>query len=574
MVVSARRAGRLPALSPGAVLSWGLAAVPVAVLAERAWALRWMNDDGFITLRVVDELLDGHGPVFNAGERVEASTSVLWVLVLALGDTVLPLRLERVAVGLGIALTLSGVVLAIVAGRAMVGRLHPGAVAVPIGMVVFVAVKPVWIFSSSGLEGGLVLAWLGACALLLERWGRGPDPLPRGSALVLGLGPLVRPELGIYTVALLAAVLAGQHRYGWRTGLRLLLWALAVPAAYQVFRMGYYGVLVPNTAIAKEAGASRWDVGWDYLRAFVDPYWLWAPLLLLAATAHAPLVLDLRRAGAVRHGLVAAALVAAAAVHALYVVRIGGDYIESRLLLPAFFAGLVPVAVVPARPRYLGSLLVVPWAVVSMLFLRSTIDDVTFANDNLVTTGDYGWGAGGRNRRHDFSGQDGVYYNGRRFPGIPAPDGHGVVYASYGVGVSGYALRDVYVLDLLGLGDPVAAHLRLRERGLAGHEKTLPGPWFIARVTEPGTDLDESDLGPFPLPFPALAIDHAVTDPFDQRVADARTALRCRPLRELVDSYTERLTVGRFVRNLARSFHNTSLRIPFREREAVAELCR
>jgi arabinofuranosyltransferase len=355
---------------------------------------------------------------------------------------------------------------------------------------------------------------------------------------------------------------------------RVVGWALAVPVAYQVFRMGYYGVLVPNTAIAKEAGSSRWDLGWDYLRNFVDPYWLWLPLVVLAAAAYGPLVWDLRRADRGRHTAIAAAFVAGAAVQTLYVVRLGGDYIESRLLLPAFFAVLVPVAAVPLRRHHLGALLVIPWVVVSVLFLRSLIDDEGFANLNLVTTNDYGWGPHGTARRRDFSGQPGVYYAAHHLDGVRPSGDHDVIYASFGVGVSGYALRDVYVLDMLGLGDPVTAHFRLLERGLSGHEKTMPQPWFVARATEPGSDVDASDLGPFPLPYPALAVDHDVTTSFDERVADARRAVRCDELQDFMASYTAPLTPGRFLSNLLRSFSNTRLRYPWRESAAVAELCR
>ena len=42
------------------------------------WTRRWMSDDGLIVLRTVRNLLAGNGPVFNAGERVEANTSTLW----------------------------------------------------------------------------------------------------------------------------------------------------------------------------------------------------------------------------------------------------------------------------------------------------------------------------------------------------------------------------------------------------------------------------------------------------------------------------------------------------------------
>jgi hypothetical protein len=56
-------------------------------------------------------------------------------------------------------------------------------------------------------------------------------------------------------------------------------------------------------------------------------------------------------------------------------------------------------------------------------------------------------------------------------------------------------------------------------------------------------------------------------------VADARAALRCREVRRFTASYTEPLTVGRFLRNIGDSFENTALRIPSRPSEARAELC-
>ena len=46
--------------------------------------------------------------------------------------------------------------------------------------------------------------------------------------------------------------------------------------------MGYYGLLVPGTAIAKDASGSKWSQGFVYLANFNHPYLLWVPLVLLA----------------------------------------------------------------------------------------------------------------------------------------------------------------------------------------------------------------------------------------------------------------------------------------------------
>ena len=63
-----------------------------------------MSDDGFIHLRVVEQVAAGHGPVFNVGERVEASTSPLWVALLVLAHPVTGVALPWKAVVIGIAL--------------------------------------------------------------------------------------------------------------------------------------------------------------------------------------------------------------------------------------------------------------------------------------------------------------------------------------------------------------------------------------------------------------------------------------------------------------------------------------
>src|SRR5262249_55717198 len=146
--------------------------------------------------------------------------------------------------------------------------------------------------------------------------------------------------------------------------------ALAIPFVSEVFRVAYYASLVPNTALAKEAGAADWSQGLRYLANFVSPYALFVPIVLLVFAS----AVLLRR---VRHDRATVAIVAAplagAVVHALYVVRLGGDFMHARLLLPAMFALALPCAVVQVRrgvalSAALGLALV--WAVVCGVELR------------------------------------------------------------------------------------------------------------------------------------------------------------------------------------------------------------
>ncbi|HEU5305922.1 MAG TPA: hypothetical protein VFW97_01260, partial [Acidimicrobiia bacterium] len=71
--------------------------VPAVLVVWMGWRHRWTADDGFINLRIVRHIVDGHGPVFNTGQRVEVGTSPLWLAVLSALDLVMPFRLEWIA---------------------------------------------------------------------------------------------------------------------------------------------------------------------------------------------------------------------------------------------------------------------------------------------------------------------------------------------------------------------------------------------------------------------------------------------------------------------------------------------
>ncbi len=98
--------------------------------------------------------------MFNAGERVEASTSPLWVFTLAgLKWSVLRfVELPWIAVGVGLAATAGALAVATVAARRL-WRSTPEGLLVPAGALVVACLSPFWDYATSGLEVGLVLLW-------------------------------------------------------------------------------------------------------------------------------------------------------------------------------------------------------------------------------------------------------------------------------------------------------------------------------------------------------------------------------------------------------------------------------
>jgi len=329
-------------------------------------------------LRTVRNLMAGNGPVFNAGERVEANTSTLWTYLMYLGGWVGgPVRLEYVALTLALVLSVLGVVLLMLgAGRLYAPSLQGRrGLLLPAGALVYIALPPARDFATSGLENGLVLAYLGLLWWMLVCWSQslrtaelrgvgGPNSVGRGFtaalAFVAGLSVLVRPELALIGgVALVMMLVAAS---GWRRRVLIVVAGGLLPVAYQIFRMGYYALVVPGTAIAKDASGSKWPQGFVYLANFNKPYALWIPALLLIGLGLVLLVTRTQpwwiRHEIPRHyGWLARTVQSPAAVvvfflvsgllQAVYWIRQGGDFMHGRVLLAPIFCLLAPVAVIP-----------------------------------------------------------------------------------------------------------------------------------------------------------------------------------------------------------------------------------
>ncbi len=565
-------------------------AVPVVLLAGLAWAHRNMFVDGYIYLHIVQNILAGNGPVFNAGQRVEAFTSPAWTFILALAGFVTPFSLVWIAVILGILLMVAGTAIAIQSSARLVHRAAPGRFLLPLGAIVFLALPPVWTLASMGLETGLEFFWLGCCFALLVRWGRtGLAGVPRSGLVVLGLGPLVRPELALDSLVFIGALLwidrSGQT---WPGRIRVIAWAAAAPLMYQVFRMGYYGALVANTATAKEASLPRVGRGVLYFSDFVGPYWLFLPAVLLLVGAYYPLASALRRSQGDRRNLGALlALPIAGALNAGYIIAMGGDYVHARLLIAPFFAACVPVATVPLARRYVVSLLVLPWAVVCALSFRSP-DNSSWGTSPFIVVNGHGnldpgpssAGTLGGSPRAD--SKPGIYVEFGR-PGVPerldvtpAPGIHSPVIATSWIGTEPYELgTGVQVLDLLGLADPLTAHLALAHRGvMSGHEKPLPTPWAIALLTADGTSTAAFDKIQDQRPPTFTPLIPTVTgQQLESETAWARAALQCPAVHDIEYSPEAPLTVGSFFSNIIHSFTRTELRIPPNPETAYHRFC-
>ena len=259
---------------------WFVWACIVGGALALAFSARFIQDDAFISLRYARNLAEGHGLVFNPGERVPGYSNFLWTLLLALPHRVGvdPIAFAHAA-GL---LCLVGTLFATRAlARAIAGNEHDSLLAA----VLLASNYTFLCYATGGLETQLqtclvtTVAWL-ALGGVAQRSLRGAAAM----SFVAGLAMLTRLDSSLLVAPLCAFALLRvvrtpqlhdtvQDRVGRKPGPALSRWLAAaiLPGSilivmFFIWMKSYYGVFLPNTLAVKgpEAGAFRMGAGYLY----------------------------------------------------------------------------------------------------------------------------------------------------------------------------------------------------------------------------------------------------------------------------------------------------------------------
>lgn len=235
--------------APGRSVGLVLPCLVLAAAVVHALAWDFVSDDTFIALRYAQNLLHGHGLVFNPGERVEGFSSVVMVLTVAcLGA--LGIDLLAAARGLSLVASLGAAALAYAMVRTS-GASKWAALSAPV-VLAACAASACW--ALAGLDAPLFGATV-LLAAIATRW------LVQGGAvwpawLALGLMAWTRPEGPLVAVVLLLVgwVMAApaQRR---RVRMTVLLVAGCIAGLF-LLRLAYYGEWLPNTYYAKMGAPS------------------------------------------------------------------------------------------------------------------------------------------------------------------------------------------------------------------------------------------------------------------------------------------------------------------------------
>jgi arabinofuranosyltransferase len=400
-------------------------AVSVAAIALYSrWRFHFFADDALISLREASFLAHGRGLTFNPGERIEAATNLLWVLLLTIPGA---FGLDLVAAARVLGELSAGCTLAILA-ISLWGRARFGVVA---SLWVWLLVQPSWAcWAGGGLEGPLV-ALLGMIFVV-------SSDSPRLGGAALALGFVARPD------ALVAGSGLPIER---RQALVPVFMVLVVVVAVTLFRRAWFGAWIPNSAAAKVGfSVAVLERGLRYCAAF-------------SSDGETRLVLVLAAVGAWsrRDELMVRRAVAWVLGQLAFTLAVGGDGLaQFRFAVPvlpalALLAGLGLETLCSRLSRTVGNVALVGcllvWAVSGVLLLGSRATSHETQRDNEVPR----WTAAGR------------------WLAANTPTDMWVAVGPIGA-VGFYSERPI--LDILGLADRHIAHTSAAlGAGLAGHER-------------------------------------------------------------------------------------------------------
>ncbi len=291
----------------------------------------WLTDDAFISFRYARNLIEGHGLVYNPGERVEGYSNLLWTLWCAFGLWV-RVPAETWAQIWGVLFYAASIGLLTVHLTKLRPQSGPLCLALPLTALIAVLHQDWSIYATGGLETS-AFTFLALCGYLLLV--KNPGGSIRLSALagsVMALATLTRPDGAVFALVGGLFILASD-RPGFKTAGAYAAGFAILLIPFQLWRIWYYGDFFPNTYYAKSAYLGWWDQGWYYTRLYFQRYW---PLLFGVAGI---ILAAIPRPG--RHfkenPLALRSVSLAAGFSIAYtgaIARTGGDFMFARMLIP------------------------------------------------------------------------------------------------------------------------------------------------------------------------------------------------------------------------------------------------
>ncbi|PIE24782.1 MAG: hypothetical protein CSA62_02835 [Planctomycetota bacterium] len=319
----------------------------ICVYGYVIWRSAWIGDDALISMRVVDNFVNGEGLRWNIADRVQVYTHPLWLFFVSsiyalLGSAYYSLMLASI-------LATAGTCALLLRSKLLDGP------QIAVALALLVSSKSFVDYSTSGLETPLSYFLL----TLLFVLGRRCMTAKRGClafTLVAAALTVNRMDYIPACITVWAILIWGQRV---PVILRALLLGWLPLAAWLTFSLIYYGTPFPITAYAKVLAtgiplSTRLGQTLNYFGDTLhrDP----VTVVAIAAALSLPLVLWRRRRSRIE-----LAMLAAVGVSLVMVCRVGGGFMSGRFLAPIYLVSALLIARATPTPstslkRWAGAL--------------------------------------------------------------------------------------------------------------------------------------------------------------------------------------------------------------------------
>jgi arabinofuranosyltransferase len=419
----------------------------LAVVVGRAW----VSDDSYITFRVVNNFHAGYGFRWNVAERVQVFTHPLWMLLITF---IFTFSKEVYLTSIFLSIVLSILVLGVFIWHERKNR------AIWLGILLLALSNAYVDYSTSGLENALSHFLLIVYLVLFSRSFQSEklrDIFWLG--FLGGLACLTRLDhLLIYLPSFVFMII--NNKKPWKAFMSICLGFLPV-AAWLIFSTIYYGFPLPNTFYAKVGNwlprSVLFNQGWKYVQHTLEND------LITGLTIFLGIILS-----GIHYQKERMIITLGAIAYLLYVIWIGGDFMEGRFFTTIFLLFVFQILHYDFPEIKIHHYAwIAPLLIVVSLFAR--IPTLLFSDEGYIES----WEDGIVNERFFYAKETALLRNGK-FNLTPA---HPWMYegdvmrracvaqnnchfAQNSVGFSGYyAGPDVFILDRYGLASALMARI-------------------------------------------------------------------------------------------------------------------
>jgi hypothetical protein len=306
-----------------------LVLIAILALTYLAWESKFIQDDAFISFRYADNLVQGHGLVWNPGEQIEGYTNFLWTIIIAVGVYA---NIDPIVFSFALGMVCFAFTLFFTYKLAFLILKSEWLALLTIGLLgtnyTFAS------YATGGLETQLQAGlFVSTVYLLLSTIKERSWMVGRAIfiSILLTIGLLTRLDSGLLVIIVLPVALHTilrqkiARRMKIRELLGLLMPVIIIVGGWFIWKLGYYGDILPNSFYAKSDAFGGIIRGIRYVYAFFYSYWLLpfvALIILSIKRLVKPEFSDMRIP------------ITLTILWIIYIIAVGGDFMEFRFFVP------------------------------------------------------------------------------------------------------------------------------------------------------------------------------------------------------------------------------------------------